>query len=364
MSDFNTGATNPNGPGSKINPIVVESDFNYEMPEGADDNSLRDAEKDFLSQIAEEYTPEFDAEEQPEVPEGDVIQQEIEAEVQEESEDPKYARGIERVVAREMAAREREQAAEARIKAAEAREAELKKYEGLKPAAELAEQFDLDPVGAFKSMGKDPDTMIKLALAQQLGDKAPAELKEFARKATDDLRYKRLEAKLAAKEQNERAAAYFNTIQAGAREYVTGFDKELDPKKPGKKVGDSTPTLALVAKADPDYARDEIMEEIVTDSRRRAAEDPNGEPISYSEACSRVEARLSKLAKLLTPQMNAQATKNGQRPNGTKPIAPPSTKPAAKPLAPWARKTSSLEEDGIQEAIREYHRVEAERKRR
>jgi hypothetical protein len=115
----------------------------------------------------------------------------------------------------------------------------------------------------------------------------------------------------------------------------------------------------LVAKADPDYARDEIMEEIVSEAKRQAATNPNGEPISYEEAASRVEKRFARLAKLLSVQNGTNpATKNVKKPN----VTPPSTKPATKPLAPWQRRTDSVEEQGLAEAMRIFETEEAKRK--
>jgi hypothetical protein len=356
------GTTTQNG-------LVAESDFQYEAPSNEPGFDLRSAEKSFIDQLlagdepqrVPEAKDEFSYVEEDEAPieeapgeiraedEPEVKQAEVAADDGEDDEDPKLARGIQRVVAREMAAKAAEaKAAEAKA-AAEAKIAELRSLQGLKSTKEIADMMDLDPIGAFKAMGKDPDTMLKLALAQQLGDAAPESLKAFARGAGEKREIAQIRAELAAERQARAAQEYFNTISAGAREYVT------------KNVGDSKalPTLSKAAKVDSQYVHDEIMEEIVKEARVRAATDPDGEPLTYDEAAKRVESRLARIARLISVQStNNPAAKNAQRPN---PV-PPTTKPAAKPLAPWQQRQSSLEEDGLKAALAEYERAEAARK--
>lgn len=358
MADpLTAGSTTQNG-------LVAESDFMYEAPDNTPDGDINADARSFIDQWVKGGESGYEQEAETPLDEGTETSEmeaapEGEAEVEieepdptrEPEYDPKLARGIQRVVQRELAAKEREAAAEKKIAELKALQAELAQYKDLKSAKDLAEMADIDPLGMFKSLGKDPDTIIKLALAQQLGDAAPDKLKEFAREASTKREIAQLKAQLAQEAQARAAQEYFNTILGGASEYVT------------KSVGDSKdlPTLALVAKADPTYVRDEIMEEIVTEAKRVAATDPNGEPLAYSEAAKRVETRLSKLAKLLNVQnsMNS-ATKNVMKPAGR---TPPSPKPPTKPLAPW-KQTSNIEEQGLQEALRAYERAEAERKAR
>lgn len=352
--------TTPLTPGTKTqNGLVAESDLTYEAPSTETGFDLRGAEKNFIDQLlageepvrAENPDPDAlpdPADEPVDEPEAELVAAPV-VEDDEPEEDPKMARGIQRVVAREMAAKEREQAAEARERAAEAKIAELRSLQGLRSTKEIADMMDLDPIGAFKAMGKDPDTMLKLALAQQLGDSAPDALKEFARSAGEKREIASIRAELAAERQARASQEYFNTISMGAREYVT------------KTVGDSKalPTLSKAAKVDTQYVHDEIMEEIVKEARVRAATDPDGEPLTYEEAAKRVETRLARIAKLISvPGMNNAAAKNAQKPNPM----PPTTKPAAKPLAPWQQRTSSLEDDGFKAAMLEYERAEATRK--
>lgn len=359
--------TQPLTPGTTTqNGLVAESDFIYEAPDNTPSFDLKGAEKNFIDQLlageeptrAPEAKDEFSYVEEDEAP---LAEDSVDPPVEEapvtpdespdddEAEDPKLARGIQRVVARELAAKAQEEAALSAKKAADAAIAELKSLQGLKSTKEIADMMDLDPIGAFKAMGKDPDTMLKLALAQQLGDAAPESLKEFARGAGEKREIAQIRAELAAERQARAAQEYFNTISAGAREYVT------------KNVGDSKalPTLSKAAKVDSQYVHDEIMEEIVKEARVRAATDPNGEPLTYEEAAKRVESRLARIAKLISVQStNNAAAKNAQKPN---PV-PPTTKPAPKPLAPWQQRTSSLEDEGFKMAMLEYERAEAARK--
>lgn len=338
MSEFTPGTTPQNG-------LVTQSELTYEAPENAPDLSLDQELDSFINSYVqgEPAEPELDETSEAEAEQPEVIAKEPEPE--DDFGDPKLARGVERLVAREVAAKAEREAADRSIAEMKRMQAEFEKYKDLPNTKNLSEQFDLDPLGAFKALGKDPTTIIKLAMAQQLGDEAPAALKEFARDATFKRRIAELESRDQAREQERRAAEYFNTIQAGARQYVT-------------TVGDSTPTLSLAAKADPDYVRDEIMEEIVTEARKQAATNPNGEPISYEEAASRVEKRFARMAKLFQVQNGTTpATKNVK-----KPMTPPATKQAIKPLAPWQRKADSIEEQGLAEAMRVYEQAEATRK--
>jgi hypothetical protein len=337
------GTTQQNG-------LVAESDFSYEAPDNTPEFDLGAAEKSFLSQFTEgdfEGEEPAEVEAEPEVEAASEVEAAAPEDEEDEVDDPRLARGIQRTVARELAAKAEREAADRSIAQMKALKAELEQFKDLKPTKDIAEMMGIDTIGAIKALGHDPDTVIKLALAQQLGDKAPDNLKQFAREAATKREIAQLRSQLAQEAQARAAQEYFNTVQAGAREYVT-------------KVGDSTPTLALVAKADPEYAHNEIMEEIVSEAKRQAAQDPNGEPISYDEAAKRVEARFSRLAKLINVQNGTNpATKNVTKPK----LAPPTPKPAPKPLAPWLAKQSS-DEAGIHEALRAYEQAEAQRKAR
>ena len=157
----------------------------------------------------------------------------------------------------------------------------------------------------------------------------------------------RLQQVLEIREQSEKQAAYFNSVAVGARQYVTTAVAAATGTK-------SLPTLAAIAKTSPERAHRELMEEITADARHRAATDPDGEPLSYEEAAARVEARLSSLKALLSPVASPADTK--QAPVGR---TPPVTKPPARPLKPWEKTGDDLESQGLQEAMREFHRLES-----
>lgn len=369
METLNIGSTVKNGQ-------IAESDLSYTPPVPRQETSLKDAGEEFIKTLlaggdisalkfdgdAEEGGADYDAD--PNFPaELEHDESEVEsddaplgtptpgADGEDEVEDPREARGIQRVIQRELAAKAREDAAAAREARAEARIAELKKYEALKPTADIAEQLEVDPLGAFKALGKDPEHLIKLALAAHLGDNAPDHIKEYAKDLPMKRRLAELEARDKAREQERVAKEYFNTVSGGAREYVE------------KSVGDTgflkkAPTLALAAKADPSFVHDEIMEEIVKEARIQAATDPNGEPISYEEAAARVEKRLARIAKLVSVQSTNSGSKIAQKPR----VAPPSTKAPTRPLAPWQQKSSNPEEEGWKLAMRVYEEEEAKRK--
>jgi hypothetical protein len=359
MSDVNI-ATAKNG-------LVGESQLSYTPPMAGEEENLNDLAKSVIDEIQGEFDQEdgrrWTGEDGPGADplgeaaggDGDDPDQtsttgEPSDELQKPDEqdieaDPKNARFFERVVQRELAAKEQEAKAAATLAQVTAKIEEYKGLQGLKSTKELMEMAANDPAGVMTALGQDPAHMIKLALAQQLGDKAPPELQEFAKNYARDREVADLRAQIARSEQSRAQQDYFNSVVNGAREYVS------------KSVGDSTPTLAIVAKANPERAHKEIMEEIQRDAQTRGATDPNGEPLTYPEAAKRVEARMAEWKSLLGVQnsMSTASTKSTQKPNGT---TPPQSKPPAKPLRPWEQK-NNLEDQGIQDALREFHKMEA-----
>src|SRR5512139_2152019 len=214
------GTTTQNG-------LVAESDLMYEAPSTAPTFDLKAAEEKFLQSLLAGDVPEdpsaydqFEAgaesgagDEDPSYIEEEAAAEDPKPAFEEPGdepvvEDPKLARGIQRVVQRELAAKAEREAAGRAIAEMKALKAELEQYRDLKSTKEIADLMDIDTVGALKAMGKDPDTIIKLALAQQLGDNAPAALKEFAREANTKREIAALRNQLAAQEQEKRAAAY------------------------------------------------------------------------------------------------------------------------------------------------------------
>lgn len=340
------------------NGMVVESDLNPTwVPEPSDQPDLNSLAKDAIAEIEAEFAKadydeamvspdgEIPAEESPEVPAEDAAPAD-----EDEDFDPKQLRMFERVAQREQAASEREKAALAAEAKAKAAVEELNSLRGLKSTKELSDMFDLDPKGALVAMGKDPETMIRLLMADTIpADQLPESLKKFKEGYSTQREIAALKAKLAQQEQVRQYQEYVNTVTSGAREYVT------------KSVGDSTPTLAIVAKANPERALREIMEEISQDARSRAASDPNGEHLPYQEAAARVEKRMAEWKAMFEVKNGTPGTAASQAQKPTEKL-PPQSKPPQKPLAPWAKKSDDIYEQGIAEAVREFHRSEATRK--
>ena len=367
MADkLTAGTTTQNG-------LVAESDlnFNYELPNTAPDPDFRAQEAQAIKDIEAEFYATPDTEE-PQLDDGaEVESTEAAGETEREpaavepelESDPKLARGVERLVSRELVAREREAAAEAREVSARRAEADLKELKGLKPAKELMVQMGDDPYGALKSMGHDPDHMVRVIMAQSLkesGEQVPDSLKKYLKDSGDNRRIKALEAKLAEQERVQAATSYYKGIDDGAREYVT---KNVDVKK--------YPTVSTAIKADSSFVHREIMEEIVRDSQVRAAQDPDGDPMSYEQAVANVEAKWAKYRTLFGEQVQNGKTDTKIAGQVRGPLTgasktPPQTKSAARPLAPWQHNPAKDDpfESGIQEALREYNTMEAKRKQR
>jgi hypothetical protein len=338
--------------------LAIESNFNpkYEVPvsEATPDEQAEFSQslKDIIGEIEQEYAPAPEPEVEDEVP----AETEPEAEVQPETEveEPAITKGIERLVQRETAIAQREatlQAREAqmttRMSALEQENTELR---GRLPNQSVQELLFTDPAAAFKAMGHNPETVVQLSIAQQLkaqGKPVPEALAKVLEKAETNRKIESLERALADRENAERMTAYFNTVAMGAREYVkteVGKSKDL-------------PTLTTIAKSDPDRVHSEILEEITRDAHSRMAKDPNGEPLSYADAARKVEARYAPLAKLLV-QTNAPDAKLAQ----VKPNTPPPQKPPTKPLQPWKQNADNIEAQGLNDAIREFHKLETARK--
>ncbi len=342
-----------------VAPVVAESDLTYTPPKGPDPDDLQSFDqslKDIVSEIEGEWgddeTPKFTEEE---LAEGgdEAPEAETPAEpTQEEKEDPGVARGMERLVAREVALQAKEHAFQAREAQLSTMEAELTRLRAAVPTQRIIEDFDHSPTEAIKGLGKDPKTVVRLMIAEQLeaeGKEVPAELKEFVREAKYNKRVAQLERQLDQKSQAEAQMMEYRAVVAGAQEHVKTLVGSKD-----------VPTLAKIAASNPDRAHQEIMEEIQKDARARMAAEPNGKPITYAEATSRAEKRLAELSGFFAPAPT-DATKPA---SAVKKPIPPQQKPPAKPLKPWEKKDDDLYQRGIDEAVREYHLSEAKAKAR
>lgn len=256
---------------------------------------------------------------------------------------------VDAVVAREVAFKTREDALAAREKQLEGIEAKFKELEARQVPGELTEAIRTVPSNTLRAMGIDPDHLVRVILAEKMGEKAPPELRSTLKDMERDREMKALRNRVEGFERAQSAQAYVAKVETGAREYVA-------------KIGDnaSTPTLAKVAKADPDRAHREIMDEIRADARDRMNKDPNGQALPYDEAAKRVEARWAPIAKVLSPASMTPAPKQEDKPTATGTSTPKTTPTTLKkPLAPWlTANNSDVEKAGLMEAMAEYKKVE------
>lgn len=342
-------------------PTAATSNLTYEppaQPPVEEHQIFSDNLQDVISQIDEEYTPDpLEGEPLSETP---PVEPEPAAEPTPDKEDPTVARGVERLVQREIALQQREQVFQQALTQYDAMKAELAQYKA-KPAFTTAlEQLPHSPSEAIKAMGHDPAHVVRLMIAEQLraeGKEVPVALREALQEADgrrrDSLtnnKIKELEEKLAQREAAQTSTMHFNGITAGAHEYIKGFSKPDVAQKAGKEM----PEVARLAAASPDVLHNEIMEEIVKDARARSAADPNGAPLTYEQAAKLVEAKLGRYKSLFGPTQNAQPTKPAQGRN-----APPQTRPPVAPLKPWQTAGNELEA-ALKDAEREFHRSEAQ----
>lgn len=368
MTSQNTQPATPAQPNAAV---TAESDFSYQPPAEVDTSAEFDQSlKDIVSEIEGEFADnkyEFSDEELAEGadtagdPDSGGEDDAAEKPPGEPQDSPEVVRGMERLVAREVALQAKEAqitAAEQRYRAIEAENFELRKAV---PQQKLLEDFETSPTEAFKSLGKDPETMVRLMIAEQLeakGQEVPAELKEFVKEARRERRVKQLEAQIARRDQVAAAQQTFNVVSLGAHEYVKNL------------VGDGkiAPALAEIAKEHPDQAHAEIMEEIQRDAQSRLAQgaDPNSEPLSYIDAAKRAEARLGRYKSVFGKGL-ASTAPTKQVGEAQKKVTPPANKPPAAPIAPlkpWQKSGNDLMEQGIKDAEREFYRQEAINRRR
>jgi hypothetical protein len=284
------------------------------------------------------------------------------------AEDPAVARGLEKLVAREVEIARRE--------------AQVTEFERLRPAYErelqslrqqvsglqgLREQLQSDPEAAIRALGGDPDVAVKLVLAGRMGEKAPPELRQALQEAKRDREIRELREQLQRQDQARAQADYWSQVGSGLDQFLGG------------DLVQTAPTVAALRAVDPARARAETLAEIQRDAHERLArgEDPSAPILSYEEAAKRLEARYSWARAQPTsaptvppaPPAVAQPAASKQVPstsagNGSAVAVkqPAGTTPAPKaprPLMPWkSQSTSELEEAGIREALAEYRRLQ------
>jgi hypothetical protein len=265
--------------------------------------------------------------------------------------------GLERIVAREVALRERERALESRESKLAELEGRLKQLETRQLPEDFESELMADPVGVLERFGVDPDQVVRGTLARRLGDKAPKELAQDIKAAQKDLLIQRelkaLRAQIEAAERERAGRAYYDKVVSEIREYVT---------KP-EGISAYAPTVAKVAQANSERVFSEILEVISTDAREKAAQNPGAPLLTYEEAAKRVESRWAALASVLGSVSQPANTSSSTKPASE--VRPPvtkqptsSVKPPDRPLAPWLVARDELEDAGLKEALAEFRRLE------
>lgn len=354
-------------------PIIAESELTYVPPRQEADDGFDQSVRDVISEIeGEQHASQraaWEAENpaDPSVPSpASESKPEVEAPA-EPKPDPALQHGLDRLIQREVAL----QARESQFAASESEIARIRaENETLKssvPSKDLVEKFAYSPSEALKALGHDPATIVRVLIAEDLkarNQPVPAELQSFVEKASDRRELMALKASMAERDRRDQEAQArshataqaqqeFNVLSAGGVEYVKTHGTGQEWKQ--------MPHLTELAKSNAERAHKEIMEEILRDARTRATADPNGRPMTYADAARKVEARLVDYRSLFGPAQTAAKTSAQAAAN---PQTPPQQKPPVKPLAPWKTRDTSVEDQGLNEAIREYNRLEAEAKAR
>ena len=255
-------------------------------------------------------------------------------------------------VRRELDLFRREEAMRAREAKLEAADLDKSTRRTLTAPEDITEGLRTSATATLEAMGLDPDQLVKMILADRLGDKAPPDLQREVSEASRDNKYsaklRALEEKIASQERAAQARAYFDQVQAGAREYLGA-----------PALSEHAPTVARVAKHSPDRVFNEIMGEIQMDAQAKAVRDPSAPLMTYDEAAKRVETRWSELSKVfIAPaEQNAPA-----EPAKTQPKTPQhnqgTIKAPDRPLAPWLQRHTDVEDAGIKAALAEYKRLQ------
>lgn len=267
-------------------------------------------------------------------------------------------RSIARLVEREVAVRQREDA----VKASEERYAALEKeFESLREQyaavtasyqGDFHEQLKVRPGDTLRAAGHDPDHVVRLYLAEKMvaeGKPVPPELSRAIKDAEYEHRISAQEKQLQEYQRQQAAAQWVHGIELGARTYLS------------QEISKHAPTLAAVAKANPDYAFKALMDEIAADVQSRKGKDLSATVLTYEEASKRAEVKLAAHKKLFADPPAAGTTAP------TTP-APKATVKSSSPTAPKplvAQKTLSqkeLEDQAIAAGIAEHRRIEMAKK--
>ncbi len=343
------------------------------------DNSAGVEETDALmADVIKEVEAEFQDEDLAALPDGADAPAEVDTEAapndeaategEEPAEDAEAGdeedRGTERLVKREVELRLKEEALakrEQHVTAVEQENQQLKQQLADVEARiphDFIDNLRANPWETLESVGYDPEHVVRVVLAQKLqkqGKEVPKELREEIRAAEYEYKFKKQEQKLQQLEQSRKAAEFVAKVETEARQYV----RAMDVLKP--EFSKDAPTVAKVAKADPERVYAEIMDEISRDANARSRE-PGAQLISYAEAARRVEKRWAAMKKLFsgpeTASTPADETKSTSAATGAS-NAGKTGKKVVKPLTPPKAKTiEELEKEGIDAGLAEYKRAE------
>jgi ribosomal protein L1 len=303
----------------------------------------------FIKQTADKFQEEINAEwARPESPAPQEAENTVAApETPAAPESKPEERGIERLVEREVALRSRE----AELVAREARYAEIesrmKAMESRVVPEDLRNQFEYAPEEALKAMGVDPEMLVRQVIANRLGPNAPPDVKQTIESAQIKKQINDLKSELFNYQRQAAAAQFVAQVQEGAREYVS------------KGLSENVPTVAALAKSNPDRVYREILEVIATDANQKAARGQGGDVLTYEEAAKQVEAKWSEYKNFFSAPTSAPSTpaSTTQAPTtAPKPQTPVATKPPDRPIAPWLQKVE-IEEEGIRAAMDAYRKA-------
>lgn len=262
-------------------------------------------------------------------------------------------RGVARLVEREVALRAREDSLSARESRAAELEAKIRELEARVIPPDLEQMFDTKPEEALRALKVDPDILVRQIIASRMGKTDDPQVKQVIADSKRDREIAALKQQLAERDRAVAAREFVTRVETGAREHVH------------KGLGEDAPTVAAVAKANPDRVYREIMEEISKDAQVKMARGVGGDVLSYDEAVKRVETRWAEFRSLVAPAQAAPATPpdastkpeatNGAPVKKESPVSP--TKPPDRPLAPWLQR-GDLENEGIKAGMAEFRKLE------
>lgn len=310
--------------------------------------------------VAAQFQSKFDEEKDPEpvapvpVPEQPAAEPPVEAAPADKAPE---ARGLEKLVAREVELRTLENSLKAREEALAAKEqhyAQLEQKASAMPTDFIAE-LGINPTETLKAAGYDPDHVVRLILAQNFkasGKEVPEQLQRQLDAAEYRNEMRKMQSQLQQFQQQQAAQQFIAQVQTGAQQYVTRGEFK------------DAPIVAEVAKANAGAVYNEIMDEISRDAAARVGKDTKATVLPYEEAAKRVNERWAAMRNLLG--VNSNPTPTASTPaattNSTKAAQSPSVPTPAKPPAVPLTQSKSLSDAelidmGVKAGMTEFKRL-------